>query len=92
MAKLSEVYTNHQIRLTTATGMKNMEHSLKEISDVTKHMNLQSLQHYLDRATFDDRGMTNLCSTMLTQQQPTMALKTKKMHQFKNPPPPPRHL
>ena len=51
-------------------------------------MNLQSLQHYLDKATFDNKQRyDNLCSAMLTQQQPTMALKTKKMHQLKNPPP-----
>ena len=58
-AKLSEVYTNHQIRHTTAMEMKKMGHNLKEISYVTKHQNLQSLQHYLDVATIEDKEHYN---------------------------------
>ena len=58
-AQLSKIYTNHQIQHTTATGMKKIGHNLKEISDVTKHHILQSLQHYLDVATIEDKERYN---------------------------------
>ena len=47
-ASLSKIYTNHQIRKTTATAMKRSEYDLNSISHVTTHKNLDSLKHYLD--------------------------------------------
>ena len=54
-AKLSKIYTNHCIRKTTATGMHRQGFSLKEISNVTKHKNLQSLEHYISGPNHNDK-------------------------------------
>ena len=50
-AGLSKVYTNHCIRHTTATVMHKSGRTLKEISTVTKHKNLQSLECYINKLT-----------------------------------------
>ena len=54
-AKLSKIYTNHCIRKITATGMHKQGYSLKEIANVTKHKNLQSLEHYIGRPNHQDK-------------------------------------
>ena len=54
-AKLSKRYTNHCIRKTTATGMHRQGYSLKEIANVTKHKNLQSLEHYISGPNQKDK-------------------------------------
>ena len=46
-AKLSKNYTNHGIRKTTATAMDRSGFSLQQITNITKHKNLQSLKHYI---------------------------------------------
>ena len=58
-AGLSQVYTNHCIRHTTATGMHKSGHNLKEISTVTKHKNLQSLERYIDKPTHKEKESYN---------------------------------
>ena len=55
LAGLSQIYTNHCIRHTTATGMHSQCRSLKEIQNVTKHINLQSLDRYNDKPTFKEK-------------------------------------
>ena len=54
-AKLSKIYTNHCIRKTTATGMHRQGYTLKEIANVTKHKNLQSLEHYIGGPNHTDK-------------------------------------
>ena len=54
-ANLSKTYTNHSIRKTTATAMYRSGFSLKEISHVTKHKNLDSLKHYISGPTHTDK-------------------------------------
>ena len=54
-AELSKKYTNHQIRKTTVTAMHHSGYSLQEISNVTKHKNLDSLKHYIDGPTHSER-------------------------------------
>ena len=54
-AKFPKIYTNHQIRKTTVTAMHRQGFSLKEISNVTKHKNLQSLQHYIEEPSHDEK-------------------------------------
>ena len=51
VANLSKTYTNHQIRKTTATGMRRSGFTLEQIANVTKHKNLDSLKHYVDAPT-----------------------------------------
>ena len=58
-AKLSRIYTNHQIRKTTATGMKRSGFSLEQIANVTKHKNLDSLKHYLNAPTLEEKHNYN---------------------------------
>ena len=53
--KLSKIYTNHCIRKTTATGMYRQGYSLKEIANITKHKNLQSLEHYISGPNHQDK-------------------------------------
>ena len=53
-ANLSKIYTNHQIHKTTVTAMHRSGYSLKEIN-VTKHKNLDSLKHYVDGPTYEDK-------------------------------------
>lgn len=43
-AGLSRIYTNHQIRKTTATSLHRSGFSLEQIAHVTKHKNLDSLK------------------------------------------------
>ena len=54
-AKLSKIYTNHCIRKTTATGLKRQGFDLKDIANVTKHKNLQSLEHYIRGPTLKEK-------------------------------------
>lgn len=54
-ANLSRVYTNHQIRKTTATGMKKEGANTKRIADQLKQKNLQALQNYLDTPTLEEK-------------------------------------
>ena len=54
-AKLSKIYTNHCIRKTTATGLRRQGFDLKDIANVTKHKNLQSLEHYIGGPTHQDK-------------------------------------
>ena len=58
-AQLSKKYTNHQIRKTTVTAMHCSGYSLHEISNVTKHKNLDSLKHYIDWPTHFEREVYN---------------------------------
>ena len=58
-AQLSRVYTNHQIRKTTATGMHQSRFSLQEIANVTKHKNLDSLKHYVSGSTMKEKENYN---------------------------------
>ena len=54
-AKLSKIYTNHCIRKTTATVMHRQGYDLKEIANVMKHKNLQSLEHYIAAPTHSEK-------------------------------------
>ena len=58
-ANLSKKYTNHQIRKTTVTAMHHSGYSLQEISNVTKHKNLDSLKHYIDGPTHAEQESYN---------------------------------
>ena len=58
-AKLSRSYTNHQIRKTTATGIKRSGFTLEQIAHVTKHKNLDSLKHYVDAPTLSEKQSYN---------------------------------
>ena len=58
-AKLSKIYTNHQIRKTTATGMHKSGFTLEQISHVTKHKNLDSLKHYVAAPTIQEKEAYN---------------------------------
>ena len=58
-AKLSRIYTNHQIRKTTATGLRRSGFTLEQIAHVTKHKNLDSLKHYVDGPTLSDKENYN---------------------------------
>ena len=58
-AKLSQVYTNHQIRKTTATALYKSGFGLKDISHVTKHKNLDSLKYYIGGPTYKDKENYN---------------------------------
>ena len=55
-SKLNTIYTNHCIRGTTATALKKLGFSIPEIASVTKHRNYQSLEHYLEKPTLEERG------------------------------------
>ena len=85
-AGLSREYTNHQIRKTTATGMRKSGFTLEQIAHVTKHKNLDSLKHYMDGPTLSDKENYNeglLRYGQKTQppqaQPPVTAAKKKKM-------------
>ena len=58
-ANLSRIYTNHQIRKTTAIGMHQEGFSLQEIAHVTKHKNLDSLKHYVPAPSLLDKQRYN---------------------------------
>ena len=59
VAKLSTIYTNHSIRKTTATALYRSGFGLKEIAHVTKHKNIDSLKHYVDGPTYEDKKNYN---------------------------------
>lgn len=54
-AELSQIYTNHEIRSTTATAMHKSKFNLKEIQNVTKHKNIQSLDRYVSGPTLEEK-------------------------------------
>lgn len=54
-AGLSRIYTNHKIRSTTATAMHKSKFNLKEIQNVTKHKNIQSLDRYISGPTLEEK-------------------------------------
>ena len=54
-AELSKIYTNHCIRKTTATAMHCQGFDLKQIANVTKHKNLQSLENYIGGPSHDEK-------------------------------------
>ena len=58
-ANLSRNYTNHQIRKTTATGLRKSGFTFEQIAHVTKHKNLDSLKHYVDGPTITDKENYN---------------------------------
>ena len=58
-ANLSKIYTNHQIRKTTATGMHKEGFSFEQIANVTKHKNLDSLKHYISGPTLNEKQSYN---------------------------------
>ena len=58
-AKLSKIYTNHQIRKTTATGLHRSGFSLQQIVNITKHKNLDSLKHYMEKPTLTEKHTYN---------------------------------
>ena len=56
---MRKIYTNHQIRKTTATSMHKSGYSLEQIAHVTKHKNLDSLKHYIAGPTMSEKGNYN---------------------------------
>lgn len=54
-AKLSQRYTNHQIRKTSTTGMWREGRPIPLIAHHLKHKDLQTLQHYLEQPTIEDK-------------------------------------
>ena len=58
-ANLSKIYTNHQIRKTTATALYRSGFDLKHVANVTKHKNLDSLKHYVAGPTYKDKENYN---------------------------------
>ena len=55
-AGLSQVYTNHCLRGTTATVLREFGYSIPEIASVTKHKNHQSLEHYLAKPSVKQKA------------------------------------
>lgn len=54
-ANLSRRYTNHELRKTTATGMKKGGVPIPDIAHHLKHKDLQTLSHYLEKPTIADK-------------------------------------
>lgn len=54
-AKLSRIHTNHEIRKTSATGMQKGGVPIPDIAHQWQHKDLQSLQHYLEQPTLEDK-------------------------------------
>lgn len=54
-ANLSCRYTNHEIRKTTATGMKVGGIPEQRIAHMLKHKDMQSLSHYLAKPTIEEK-------------------------------------
>ena len=54
-AKLSKIYTNHQIRKTTATALYRSGYDLNQVAHVTKHKNLDALKLYVAGPSYDDK-------------------------------------
>lgn len=50
-ANLSRRYTNHELRKTTATGMKLGGIPIPDIAHHLKHKDIQTLSHYLNKPT-----------------------------------------
>ena len=57
-AKLLKIYT-HQIRKMTATAFNKSGFTLKQIANVTKHKNLQSLQNYIGGPDQEEKESSN---------------------------------
>lgn len=54
-AGLSQKYSNHKIRKTCATSMKRGGIAIPNIAHHLKHKDIQTLQHYLEKPTIEDK-------------------------------------
>lgn len=54
-AGLSKIYSNHEIRKTCTTGMKKGGVPIPDIAHHLKHKDIQTLQHYLEKPTIEDK-------------------------------------
>ena len=82
-AELSREYTNHQIRKTTATGMRKTGFTFEQIAHVTKHKNLDSLKHYVDGPSLTDKENYN--DGLFRYAQPNQPNTSKNSEQEKPP-------
>lgn len=55
LAQLSTRYTNHQIRKTTGTAMGKSGQSAPKIAHHLKQKNIQSVMHYIEGPTLEDK-------------------------------------
>lgn len=60
MAKLSKTYTNHSIRSTTVTTLRNLGVHPNDIMSVTGHKSAQSILHYSNVSEDQRRNMSHL--------------------------------
>ena len=67
-ANLKTRYTNHCLRGTAATAMKRQGYSIPEIASVTKHKNHQSLEHYLEIPTLEEK--VKFCKSLFNYTRP----------------------
>lgn len=85
MAKLSKTYTNHSIRSTTVTTLRNLGVHPDDIMSVTGHKSAQSILHYSNVSENQRRTMSHLLaaktgsklpltSTALVPKPPSAAL------------------
>ena len=84
-AGLSYIYTKYCIHGTIATGMKIQGHTLVEIAHILKHKNLQSLSHYLDMPTHEDKE--NFSKPLFKYTNKTNDSDISDMSDFEPPPP-----
>ena len=78
-AKLSKIYTNHQIRKTTATALHRSGYNLNEVANVTKHWNL-----YVAGPSYEDKRGYNTALknyAMNPQQEKRSSTTTKETEQ-----------
>lgn len=67
-AGLSQIYTNHSVRATAITVLYQSGVDTKQICKLTKHKNEESLKHYIDGQTSDQkRQCANVLSGALSR-------------------------
>ena len=85
---INMIYTNHCLRGMTATAMHKSGYSLHDITQVTKHKNLESLKSYLAKLTIDD--MQNYSNSLFDYT--SNENKENSDDDFKNPPVPTKNV
>lgn len=75
-ANLSRRYTNHEIRKTTGTAMKRGGVNDTSIAHHLKHRDLQSLQHYLEKPTIEEKKQNAIALFNYTVSNPEERIDT----------------
>ena len=85
-AGLSLEYTNHCVQGTATTNLHRAGFNLREIQSVTKHKNMESLTHYVEKPTLQKK--MEMAAALSNFKQTSPIVESPQLHSPLSPPPP----